>query len=132
MRLLIATTNSDTRFAVELLLSQEPSTKIIGTTSDTHGLTALLPTTQPDIVIADWNLPGQSMAEVLDEYRDTQYKFIILSNQDDERDTALAAGASGFVVTGSRPEALRATYRAVRHQSHTSQRSEILNEQNER
>ena len=44
------------------------------------------------------------MAEVLDEYRDTQYKFIILSNQDDERDTALAASASGFVVTGSRPE----------------------------
>jgi DNA-binding NarL/FixJ family response regulator len=131
MRLLIATSNSDTRFSVELLLSQEPGTHVIGTAGDTEGMLALISSTHPDMIIADWALPGQPMPGVLRRFRNSPQKFIILSNQDNVRDNAIAAGASGFVITGSRPEMLQAAYREVRHQSQTSQRSEIVDEQNQ-
>jgi DNA-binding NarL/FixJ family response regulator len=129
MRLILAITSPETRFAVDLVLSQEPSTHVVATASDIDGLLALLATVNSDLVIAEWSLPGQPMRTLLVHKATYTPPFIILSHDDTVRQAALNAGAAAFVVTGSRPETLLIAYRAVREQITAHQRSKVYHEQ---
>jgi DNA-binding NarL/FixJ family response regulator len=116
MFVLPATEHPDLRLSIELLLSEEPGVTIVGAASETEGLLALIRSSNPDIVILDWDLPGRPVARLLAEARasDSQVRFIVLCPQPEVQEQARQAGADAYVVKGSPPEQLLAVFRKTR------------------
>ena len=65
---------------------------------------------RPDLVLLDWELPGQNGDSALVELRTAQPELvvIVLSGRPEARRAALAAGADAFVSKGDPPERLLA------------------------
>ena len=116
MNVLLATTHPDLRLSLELLLSEEPDVNVVGTVSESAGLLALLHTARPEIVISDWELPGQPLVEILRETNQStpQTKFIILVEHTDAACDALNAGADAVARKGEPPERLLNIFRSLR------------------
>ena len=119
MKILLAVIDTNLRLSLELMLSEEPSVTIAGTASEADGLSALIKSTRPAIVILDWNLPGRSLSSVI---ADTNrlvsiVKFIALGSSPAGKEQALAAGANAFVVKGDPPEQLLTAFRTLRKQT---------------
>ena len=51
MKILLAVADTNLRLSLELVLSEEPSVTVAGTASEAHGLSALIKSTQPAIVL---------------------------------------------------------------------------------
>lgn len=118
MRVLMATEHADLRLSIELLLSEEPGITLVGAASETEGLHALINSTDPDIVILDWDLPGRPMPDLLSESHrlNARLKFILLVATLDLKDVALHVGADTTVVKGGPPDLLLAAFRKTREQ----------------
>jgi DNA-binding NarL/FixJ family response regulator len=118
MDIVLASQKHDLRLALELLLREEPGAYVVGTASHAEALLALIRTACPDLVLLDWDLPGQPLTEVLAQVRSADYvpKIIVLSQDVDAEEWALAAGADAFVVKGDPPKQLLAAFRQVRSQ----------------
>lgn len=116
MNILLATRHTDARLALELLLSEEPGICIVGTASEPEGLLALIRTTQPDLVVLDWSLPGRPAPTILAEAQRvaSQLRFLVLGQDGGMRQRALDVGAHAFVLIGDPPEQLLAALRQVR------------------
>lgn len=108
MRVLLATKDQNLRISLQLLVSEEPGMRVVGTASETDGLQALIKTTHPDLVIVDWELPGRQVGKLLVEARreSQQSKFIVLGTGAEYRSAALDHGAHDFVHKAAPPEYL--------------------------
>jgi DNA-binding NarL/FixJ family response regulator len=116
MDVLLASARSDLRFALEILLREEPGVSVLGTATGTEGLLALLGTHCPDLVVFDWELPGRPSCELLATISDadcTPYT-LVLGKDNATRDEALAAGADAFALRGDSPDQLLAVVRRAR------------------
>ena len=117
MRIVIATGDTDLRLAIQLMLSEEPGLKIIGSASDCDGLIALIKSTCPDIAMLDWQLPGcnieDSLLKIKSLKTEPKIVLIVLGRQRRKRETALQAGADDYVVIGDPPENLLAVFRKL-------------------
>lgn len=117
MRILLATGDTDLRLAIQLMLSEEPGLKIIGSASNCDGLIALIKSTSPDLTLLDWELPGGDMEDVLPEIKsltlETKIILIVLGRQRRIKETALQAGADEYVVIGDPPDMLLETFRQL-------------------
>lgn len=118
MRTVLAIGDSDLLLALQLLLNEEPSVKIIGTTSELDGLLSLIETTGPDLVLLDWELPGRPLKGLLAEALSYQSppRIIVLGKNVIAKESALKSGADSFVVIGDQPEKLLAAVRQTNHQ----------------
>jgi DNA-binding NarL/FixJ family response regulator len=108
MDTLLAIHSRDLRLAIDLLLREEPGINVVGFTSETEGLMALLQTTCPDLILLDWDLPGRSLTDVLPKIRckTPQPKIIVLGDRERYREPALSAGVDAFIVKGEPPQLL--------------------------
>ena len=122
MKILLATEDPNLRLSLELVLSEEPAVTVAGTASESEGLLALIKSTQPAIVLLDWNLPSRPPADVLAETccRPESPYLIVLGSSAEDKQTALSAGADAFVVKGDPPDQLLATFRTVRKEIHST------------
>lgn len=118
MDILLASARSDLRFALEVLLREEPGVTVIGTATGTEGLLALIGVNCPDLVVFDWELPGRLPSELLAAVRglDCCPYLIVLGKDSVARDEALAAGADAFAPWGDSPDQLLAAVRQARVQ----------------
>ena len=116
MRLVLATAHTDLRLSLELLLSEQPGVIIVGAVSEGDGLMALIGTTNPDMVMAEWDLPGRSLPTIISalEKSDPHPRIIILTGRNRDCQTAVAAGADAAVLKGASPDFLLTTFREVR------------------
>jgi len=116
VKIVLATADSNLQLSLGLSLSEEPSVTIVGVTSEAESLLALIKFTRPDIVVADWDLPGRPLAELLDEAHTNggKPKWIVLGPSTTVREPALQAGAAAFVVRGDPPEVLLRAFRLTR------------------
>jgi DNA-binding NarL/FixJ family response regulator len=116
VKIVLATADSNLQLSLGLSLSEEPSVTIVGVTSEAESLLALIKFTRPNIVVADWDLPGRPLAELLDEAHTNggKPKWIVLGPSTMAREQALQAGAAAFVVRGDPPEALLNAFRDTR------------------
>jgi DNA-binding NarL/FixJ family response regulator len=116
MDILLASARSDLRFALEVLLREQPGLAVTGTATGSEGLLALARSSCPDLVIVDWDLPGRPPADVLAVVRalDCRPYLIILGRNARDRKPALAAGADGFVLRGDPPDRLLAAVQQAR------------------
>lgn len=115
MRIVIATGDTDLRLAIQLMLSEEPGIKIIGSASDCDGLNALIISTHPDSVVLDWSLPGCLIEEVLQDLKAImpELALIIIGQQPKMKETAMQSGADEFVVIGDPPEKLLEVFQTL-------------------
>lgn len=118
MKMILATKDPSLRISLELALSEEPSVNLAGTASEGHGLSALIKSSKPDLVIVDWDLPGRSPAKIMAQshrlFKDV--RFIVMGTSPQDKDQALAAGADAYVVKGDPPDQLIEAFRASRKQ----------------
>jgi two-component system response regulator DesR len=116
VHVVIAIGNPSLRLALELLLSEEPGVEVVGTTSETEGLLALVRTAQPDLVVLDWQLPGRPISDLLSllQSAEERPKLIVLNGDARVRQRALRAGADAFVTVGDSPNHLLDVFRGLR------------------
>jgi len=103
VHVVIAVRNPSLRLALELLLSEEPGVNVVGTTSETEGLLALIHTAQSELVMLDWHLPGRPIHDLMSLVRamEKRPKLIVLSEDAHLRQHALEAGAKRLHFQGS-------------------------------
>ncbi len=126
MRLLLATAESNLRLSLELLFSEQPGVKIVGTASESDGLWALIQIIKPDMVIADWHLPGRPLLEILLEIFNLSQRprLIILADRDSDYLLAQNAGADAVVLMGASPDLLLSAFTRLRKKSNPKQENE--------
>ncbi|HSR31522.1 MAG TPA: response regulator [Anaerolineae bacterium] len=124
MNVVLASTRSDQRFALEVLLREQPGMDVVGTTTNTEGLLALTETSRPVLLILDWDLPGRPLEEVLVKAHsaDCRPYVIVLGKDETTRQAALSAGADAFVLRGDSPRFLLEAIQQAR--SHTKTATE--------
>lgn len=115
MRIILATPEVDLRLAIQLLLSEEPNVKIVGTASNLDGVLALIQTTQADLVFLDWDLVDQPINTLIEQIHVEQPELdlIILVSRASQRSTPLEAGVQAYLLKGEPPEKLVQVYRQI-------------------
>jgi DNA-binding NarL/FixJ family response regulator len=110
MRILLADDQARVRFALRVLLAQQPDIEVVGEASCADDLAALLMATRPDLALLDWELPGLAEDGGLPALRKLYPRLAItvLSSRPGARRAAQAAGADAFVSKGDPPERLLA------------------------
>ena len=108
MDIVLASARSDLRFALEVLLREQPGLTVVGTTTGTEGLLSLMEATCPDMVLFDWDLPGRPPSHVLAAARNLEHPpyLIVLGRDEDTEQAALEAGVDAFVLRGELPDQL--------------------------
>ena len=108
MRVLIADSRPQVRFALSALLRQQPGLEAVGEAGDVEELLVKVTATRPDLVLLDWRLRGKPMAELVPEMRRLRpgLRVIVLSERPDASREALEAGADAFVSKADHPEKL--------------------------
>jgi DNA-binding NarL/FixJ family response regulator len=117
MRILVADSQSNVRFALRVLLGQQPELEIVGEAVDAGALMSQTKTARPDLVLLHWRLQGLAAAELLAALRRIcpSLRVVVLSAQPEARAAALAAGADDFVSKMDPPDRLLAAIQSVRH-----------------
>jgi DNA-binding NarL/FixJ family response regulator len=110
MRVLIADDQPQVCSALRLLLMQEPDIAIVGEAEDMEQVLERIAGQRPDLVLLDWELPGQNGSSALVKLRTAWPELVViaLSGRPEARRAALAAGADAFVSKGDPPEQLLA------------------------
>ena len=112
MRIVIATADTDLQLAIQLMLSEEPGLKIIGSASDSGGFIALIKSTNPDLALVDWDLPGCNNEDLVGEVKaiesETKLTLIVLGKRS-TKEAAVQAGADDYLVKGD-PQGAHSTW----------------------
>jgi DNA-binding NarL/FixJ family response regulator len=117
MHILLADDESKVRSALRLLLGQDAGLSVAGEAAEAAELLDRLQATCPDLLLLDWELPGQHGGDLLLAVRRycPTLSVIALSGRPEARPAALAAGADAFVSKGDPPERLLAAMDDHRH-----------------
>jgi DNA-binding NarL/FixJ family response regulator len=115
MRILVADEQSKVRFALRVLLGQQPGMEIVGEATDSEDLLAQAKAVSPDLVLLHWGLRGLVPADLIAALRRGSHdlRVVALSARPEARSAALAAGADAFVYKVDPPERLLAAIRSV-------------------
>jgi DNA-binding NarL/FixJ family response regulator len=107
MRVLIADDQPSVRSALRLVLEQQ-GIDVAGEVSDCRELVAWFKTNQADLLLLDWELPGQPVKMIIPilRVRNPRLAVIVLNSRQQTRSEALAAGADGFASKCDPPEYL--------------------------
>jgi len=108
LTIVIADARPRVRFGLRVLLEQQPGWRIAGEAMDAQTLLRQIRHGCPDLVLADWELPGMRAPELLATLRlgCPRVKVIFMSGKDELRQAALQAGADLFAYKADPPENL--------------------------
>lgn len=102
---------------MQLLLSQQPEIEVVGEARHAEGLLQAIAAAQPNLVLLEWQLPGDQNGELLPALQTLDFKpsVVVLSSRPEERTSALEGGADAFVDKGQSPQTLIETlYTTIR------------------
>jgi two-component system invasion response regulator UvrY len=115
MRILLADDQTKVRFALRTLLERQPGLEVVGEARSGQDLRDQIVPTCPDLVLLDWELPGERTLDTLSNLR-TMYptlRVIALSGRAEARQAALQAGVDAFVSKSDPPERLLSAIRSA-------------------
>ena len=105
------------RSGLARLLQEDPRVRVIGEAADGAEAVALAVERQPDVVLMDVRMPGVDGIEATRRIAEAApgVRVLVLSTLDADNHViqALRAGASGYVLKDSRPEAIVSSLLAV-------------------
>jgi DNA-binding response OmpR family regulator len=115
LRILVADDDSRVRLALKTLLRQDSEPFLVRECSDIKTLAVQIKDFRPDLVLLDWELPGQPATVLLFAFHGLEFKpkVIILSARPESEYEAIAAGADAFVSKGDPPDSLMHTLRSL-------------------
>ncbi len=107
MRILVADGQFSVRFALRVLLKQQPGQEVVGEAATAEDLLAQLETTLPDLILLHWRLSERAhdLLQTLHQVCPDLH-VIVLSAQPERCREALTAGADAFVCKMDPPEKL--------------------------
>jgi len=110
MRVLLADNHVRVRWALQTYLREELGLEMVAEVADGTALLAEARASRPDLILVEWDLPGQPLEMVLGSLRelDIPARIIVLSRRPECERAALAAGADVFVCKAGPPGQLRA------------------------
>ncbi|MFN2169387.1 MAG: response regulator [Anaerolineae bacterium] len=113
MQLVIAAQQAATRSALRILLREEADLQVIDEATDSEALVAHVETFRPDVVVLDWRLPGQPLAQLIAALHNHNKRpgVIVLSGRPEIEQDVRAAGADAFFHMGDPPWRLVALLR---------------------
>jgi DNA-binding NarL/FixJ family response regulator len=108
MRILIADDQERVRFALRVLLAQQPGVQVVGEASNGEALQAQASVVAADLALVDWELPRLAEAGGLPALHRSSpaLQIVVLSSRPGVRQAALAAGGVAFVSKSEPPERL--------------------------
>jgi len=108
LRIFIACPDEKLRLALLMFVDHESGMVAVGIADRLTGLLAQLEGSEPDVLLLDWTLPDQSMADLIrDLYKlERRPKIIVFSNRPEDKETLMAAGADYFICKDSPPDEL--------------------------
>jgi DNA-binding NarL/FixJ family response regulator len=108
MRILIADDQERVRFALRVLLAQQPGLQVVGEAANGEALLAHAGAVAADLALVDWELPRLAEAGGLPGIHRSApaLQIIVLSSRPGVRQAALAVGGAAFVSKGEPPERL--------------------------
>ena len=113
--IVIADDQPDVRSALGFWLEQQAQVWVVGEAVDTASLLDLLRSTTADVVLLDWELPGQPIPDLLRTIHASapHPKVLAMSSSREVGSIALAAGADAFASKGDGPAALLSAVRPL-------------------
>jgi len=108
MRILIADDQERVRFALRVLLAQQPGVQVVGEAASGEALLAQAGAVAADLALVDWELPRLAEAGGLPGIHRSApaLQIVVLSSRPGVRQAALAMGGAAFVSKGEPPERL--------------------------
>ena len=108
MKILIADRLAKVRYALSILLQENPGWVVCAGAKNTHDLLAKITLHKPDVLLLDWYLLGQYPAEVILSIRHASSSLIIIvmSVDPDVKDNARSLGIENFVSKINPPRQL--------------------------
>jgi DNA-binding NarL/FixJ family response regulator len=108
MKILLADDQPRVRFALRVLLEQQPGWIVVAEAVNSDELLVQAAATHPDLTVLDWELPGQVPEKLLPEIRRVcpDLRIVALGEQPEARYAALSAGADAFINRTNPPEQL--------------------------
>ena len=117
IRVLIADDHAILRSGLRLLISAQPDLEVVGEAGDFEETIRRAKALLPDVVTLDLTMPGGSGLAAIEQLRTAvpSARIVVLTMHEDPAyvRSALAAGASGFLVKSAADSALIAAIRAV-------------------
>jgi len=117
IRVLVADDHAILRSGLRLLISGQPDMEVVGEAGDFAEAVELARSLQPDVITLDLTMPGGSGLGAIEKLRAAapSARVVVLTMHEDPAyvRSALAAGASGFLVKSAADSALIAALRAV-------------------
>ena len=119
MRVLIADDQTKLRFALRILLEQQPELKVVGEAADASELLFQARMHRPNLAIVAWSLPGAKPDDLLHSLRQVCPEiYIVTLSERNGRDAwrlALAAGADAFASKANSPARLMSIVKGLWH-----------------
>jgi len=108
LRVLIADDQVKVRSALRLWLERQTGAQILGEAVDAIGVLDWIKVTCPDVILLDWELPGQDTRNLVSDLRSQCPSLVIiaLSGRARAEQEAGVAGVDAFVSKGDPPEQL--------------------------
>ena len=121
VRIFIAEADKGVRLALQMLLHHEAGMYVTGIAVQTKGLVDQIAASEPDVLLLDWDLPGQPMPDLLaDLYKlEPRPMLAVMGVQPEVEHPALAAGADIFVGKSVPPTRLLALLRTMQQTTTT-------------
>ncbi len=117
IRILVVDDHPVVRAGIVALLEAAPDVTIVGTAASGEEALALVPSTAPDLVVMDLRMPGidgdEATARILAAHPAVRVLILTTYETDDAILSAIAAGASGYLLKAAPEDELLAGVRAV-------------------
>jgi DNA-binding NarL/FixJ family response regulator len=115
VRVLLADDQIHVRSALRLLLENEPQVEVVGEAAESASLLAQINTLSPDLVLLDWELPGQQGADLLNTLRLQHPNVLVvaLSGRPEACCRAVEAGVDAFISKGDPPSRVLSVLRGL-------------------
>jgi DNA-binding NarL/FixJ family response regulator len=115
MRIIVADNDSRVCSALSMLLRCEPELTVVGESGNAADLLEAAPALEPDLILLDWELPGQLDGALFHRLRRClpTTKVLVLSGRPESEGPALRAGADAFVSKADPAEHLLAGIKAL-------------------
>jgi DNA-binding NarL/FixJ family response regulator len=106
MRVLLADNHVQVRWALRTYLREELGLDMVAEVADGTALLVEARASGADLILVEWDLPGQPLEGVLASLRelDIPARIIVLSRRSECERAALAAGADVFVCKAGPPD----------------------------
>jgi DNA-binding NarL/FixJ family response regulator len=108
MRIFLACEDERLKISMLLLVDSQPGMVVSGISDRIDNIAQQLETSQPDVLVLGWELPMESMHDLMDDIHnlDSSPEVIFLSSSPKEREAIMSAGVDYFVVTNAPPDEL--------------------------